>query len=147
MKNINLFVIFFKFAIRMIYILSLVMAVLGFLVVLFLFIKNPYFFAQDSCLDTGGVWDYGEKRCREDCWKWSKDYGCIKLTKEQQLIFAEYRYRENYIPAKVYKEICLNNQKAWNNKEESCDFYFTSVGCGKLQGDWVYPETCPKVTK
>ncbi len=36
-------------------------------------------FAKDHCLDSGkGVWDYNERRCRTDCWKWDDKLGCLK---------------------------------------------------------------------
>ena len=35
--------------------------------------------AIDHCLDSGkGVWDYNERRCRTDCWKWDDKLGCLK---------------------------------------------------------------------
>ena len=32
----------------------------------------------DACLDQGLVWDGGELKCREDCWRWSVEKGCEK---------------------------------------------------------------------
>ena len=112
------------------------------LVLIVLLIKNPYFLAEDICLDGGQVWDGDEKRCREDCLTWNKDYGCIKMTEEQVGVFAKFRNRERYIPIKVYKEICLNNQKAWDNDQENCLFEFRVRECNTLKGNWEYPEIC-----
>jgi hypothetical protein len=38
------------------------------------------FLEIDFCLDTAhGVWDYDQKRCRQDCLKWTEREKCIPL--------------------------------------------------------------------
>lgn len=32
----------------------------------------------DRCIDRGLVWDGNEQKCRNDCWRWSKETGCEK---------------------------------------------------------------------
>ncbi len=100
-------------------------------------------FAIESCLDDSKVWDYAENRCRNDCMKWNKKYGCIKLTPEQMTLFENCRHNlPNCISAAGYKEICLNNQKAWNIDEKECYFEFSEKECSKLSGQWQYPDIC-----
>ena len=60
----------------------------GWLIVLSLVVWKIYIFlAQDSCLDSGNVWDYDEGRCRDDCLRWDKFHGCIKMNDEQVALF------------------------------------------------------------
>ncbi len=30
----------------------------------------------EACLDDGNVWDDDERKCRTDCWRWTKENGC-----------------------------------------------------------------------
>ncbi len=113
---------------------------IGVAIFAYVLVKNPYFLAEDTCLDAGNVWDDDEKRCRDDCLKWNKDYGCIQITQEQRMLSS----RGKRIPVAVYKDICLSNQKAWNNDKSDCDFYFVSANCGNLSGNWEYPDSCLK---
>lgn len=119
MKNIKIF--FYKIW-RFLYyfgVLTTVVLVIAIIVILY---KEPYWFAIDSCFDTGGVWDYNERRCREDCLKWNEAYGCIKLTPEQVEIFKQCGSVATCPSDKVYKEICQNNDKRWDDKRKECDF-------------------------
>ncbi len=107
------------------------------------FILNFHKFAIEACLDDGKVWDYAENRCRNDCLKWGKEYGCIKLTPKQITLFENCRHNlPNCISVADYKEICLNNQKAWNIDEEDCYFEFSEKDCAELSGSWQYPDIC-----
>lgn len=39
----------------------------------------PIRIAIDKCGDSEkGVWDYEQSICRQDCYKWDKEYGCYK---------------------------------------------------------------------
>lgn len=97
----------------------------------------------DYCIDIGYVWDYNEKRCKNDCYNWNKDYGCIKMTEEQIKIQKNCIYNTKDCPKdKISKNICLNNNKAWNLNDNNCDFYFTKKNCHKLIGNWQYPSFC-----
>lgn len=96
----------------------------------------------DSCLDLGGVWDDNEKRCRNDCLTWQKNYGCIKLTPEQIKAFNQCEEKDNCPSQEVYYDICMRNLKAWDKKNQECYFDFTPRECYHLKGDWKYPEIC-----
>ena len=138
MKDTDFIINLLKSTVRFIYVLSLMIAALGGFIIVCVFIKNPYFLAVDTCIDAGNVWDDDEKRCRDDCLKWNRDYGCIQITEEQRMLFSV----NKRISEAVYKDICLSNQKAWNNDKGDCDFYFVSADCGKLSGSWKYPDSC-----
>ena len=43
-----------------------------------------FFDKAGNCLDTGGVWDADNKRCRFDCDKWQKAKGCIVLNESDK---------------------------------------------------------------
>ena len=32
----------------------------------------------DACMDSGKVYDPVQKICRDDCWKWDDELGCLK---------------------------------------------------------------------
>ncbi|MCM1324651.1 MAG: hypothetical protein NC218_11060 [Acetobacter sp.] len=50
------------------------------LVCFFISLFLLWWFDKDgSCLDTGGVWDGNEKRCRQDCLTWNEVDGCVPL--------------------------------------------------------------------
>ena len=142
MKTIDLLMKFTKPIIKSIYRVVLSVVFVGAVLLAGLFIYDPYFLAEDACLDSGQVWDASEKRCREDCLKWNEDYGCIKLTSDQVAALAQCQHKTNCFSKKVYKEICLNNQKAWDIIKESCWFEFKAADCGKSAGRWEYPEIC-----
>lgn len=127
--------------IRVIYITCITIFIVGLVSITILHIKNPNWFAIDSCLDSGDVWDYEQNICRNDCLKWSKDFGCIKLTKEQIKMYDNCN-QLNCITKDVYKAICLSNDKAWNLKYEECDFNFTLDKCSKLDNYWILPDIC-----
>lgn len=107
-----------------------------------MFLKNPYWLAIDSCFDNDRVWDDDEKRCRDDCFKWNKDYGCIKLTTAQIATLKECITPKAYISEKFYQDVCFNNNKAWNINTKNCKFDFTYAECFKLVGSWEYPKIC-----
>ena len=105
---------------------------------------NPYFIAQDVCHDNGLVWDYEEKRCREDCYTWQKEYGgCIKMTPEQIACIKRLSSRFCFDTQQMYI-LCKYNNKAWNHSTDSCRYEFTLKECHKLSGSWEYPDICNK---
>ena len=106
------------------------------------FIRNPYWLIIDTCLDNGQVWDYQNNICRDDCLVWQKEFGCIKLTPKQTKLLKQCRNQPNCPNSQTYKEICLNNQKAWNINENECKFDFSPQECFLLSGNWEYPEIC-----
>lgn len=89
---------------------------------IYFFIKNPYWLAIDSCIDSGNVWDGDRKECRNDCLKWDKTFGCIQLTSEQIKLLEKCRRNINCLSEEVYRDICLNNKKVWNTETKNCDF-------------------------
>lgn len=124
------------------YILGLILLAVIFIVLIVLFVLDPYWLSVDSCLDNGKVWDYEKNVCREDCLIWQEEFGCIKLTEKQIQIFEKCG-SSNLCPSwKTYKDVCLNNQKAWNLKSQECKYNFVPTECFKLQGEWHYPERC-----
>lgn len=107
--------------------------------------KIYVFLEQNSCLDSGNIWDYQENRCREDCLSWNKINGCIKMTPEQVKIFRKCRHKaSNCVSQKVFDEICLNNNMPLNKKTRECYTEFTQFQCYKLGNDWIYPAVCNK---
>ena len=116
----------------------------GWLIVLSLVVWKIYIFlAQDSCLDSGNVWDYDEGRCRDDCLRWDKVHGCIKMNDEQVALFKKCRYQPaGCVPRRVFDDICLNNNLAVNKITGECNMDFTDDQCHKLGDDWLYPSIC-----
>ena len=108
------------------------------------FIRNPYWLSIDTCLDNGQVWDYQNNICRDDCLIWKKEFGCIKLTPEQTKLLKRCKNLSNCPDNQTLKEICLNNQKAWNIDNNDCKFDFVSQDCSNLSGNWEYPTICNK---
>ena len=101
------------------------------------------FLEQDSCLDSGNVWDYNENRCREDCLIWNKINGCIKMTEQQVQLFKKCHHEPaGCIPKDVFNSICLQNNLPLNQVTGECDAEFTLDKCHKLGTDWIYPESC-----
>lgn len=101
------------------------------------------FLKQNSCLDDGNVWDYKEKRCREDCLAWNEINGCIKLTEEQVKLFKKCRHQSaGCIDKEIFNEICLSNNLALNMKTGECDAEFTADKCYELGENWIYPKMC-----
>ncbi len=101
------------------------------------------FLAQNSCMDSGNVWDYKENRCREDCLAWNEVNGCIRLTDEQIKLFKKCRHQPaSCVSEEVFEEICLNNNLPINKQTGECDAEFTLDKCYKLGENWVYPRIC-----
>ncbi len=121
----------------------IVLFLLAFAIVcmLFLWFQNPDWLDIDSCQDLGKVWDRDEKRCRDDCLVWKADFGCIKLTAEQSEKYKNCA-TSSCFSSEDNKDICLQNNKAWNEKQQVCDFYFKQSDCFKKGEDWFYPPIC-----
>ena len=64
--------------------------------------------------------DYQKNICRDDCLIWKKEFGCIKLTPEQTKLLKQCKNLSNCPDNQTLKEICLNNQKAWNIDDNDC---------------------------
>ncbi len=64
------------------------------LLFLFFFIFND----AGDCIDNGGVWDYNQKRCRNDCLTWKRKFGCIPLESDN----------------------CFRKKSIWNLEEKRC---------------------------
>ena len=107
------------------------------------FIAYDYIYI-DQCHDNGGVWDNEEKRCRDDCYTWQKEYGgCIKMTLEQIACIKKLPSRFCFDTQQMYI-LCKYNNKAWNQSTNSCRYEFTPQECHKLSGSWEYPDICNK---
>lgn len=126
----------------LIYVLGLILLGVSLFGFIMINIIDPHWLSIDSCLDDGKVWDYEQNICRDDCLTWQEEFGCIKLTKKQIEIFGKCG-NSNLCPSlKTYKDVCLNNQKAWNLKSQKCKYNFGFNECFKLNGEWLYPEIC-----
>ncbi|MBE6453011.1 MAG: hypothetical protein E7012_05945 [Alphaproteobacteria bacterium] len=95
-----------------------------------------------TCLDIGGVWDGTEKRCRNDCLTWRKDYGCIKFTPQQIECAKSKTNSQQCMSLSEYRILCDYNQKAWNLDTNECFFAFKITDCNLLSGNWHYPPIC-----
>lgn len=40
-----------------------------------------------DCAENGKVWDYNEKRCRDDCLTWNEVNGCVYMDEEYRRLF------------------------------------------------------------
>lgn len=107
------------------------------------FVYNPYWLSIDACLDNGKVWDYKEKRCRDDCYLWREEFGCIKLNKNQLGRLKRCNGRiQDCDNDTLYREVCFNNNKAWDVDKRVCLFEFKTEDCFMLEGNWRYPDIC-----
>lgn len=99
-----------------------------------------------NCKSDGGVWDYDQKTCRQDCLYWSKTKGCVKLTDEELVAFEKCKNQSNecfdLIYNKMYPQKCFDYDGAYNLDEETCDYDFELENCYKLEGSWQYPKAC-----
>ncbi|MBP5398908.1 MAG: hypothetical protein J6Y53_00635 [Alphaproteobacteria bacterium] len=115
-----------------------------FLVILcFVAWKCFVFLMQNSCLDAGNVWDYKEKRCRDDCLVWNKINGCVMMTYDQVKLFEKCRHKPvGCISNDVIIAICMQNNLPFNPTTGECDAEFTLDKCYKHGKDWIYPDVC-----
>lgn len=145
MKNIKVKIII-KIISSIIYKVGLLLTVVLMGLILFFFIKDPYWLAIDSCMDSGNVWDGHENRCREDCFTWNAEKGCIHLTEDEVQEFKKCRHQpascNNSIYDRIFPQRCFDYGGAWNLETQYCDFEFKPADCFKLQGNWQYPEIC-----
>lgn len=99
-----------------------------------------------NCKSDGGVWDYDQKTCRQDCLYWNKTNGCIKLTDEELAALENCKNQSNecfdLIYNKMYPQKCLENNGVYNLDQETCDYDFELKDCYKLEGNWQYPKAC-----
>ena len=101
------------------------------------------FLEIDSCLDLGNIWDYEQNICREDCLRWTKEFGCIKMTEDQVELFRKCRHKgSNCVPEEVFDEICKQNDLPFNAKTGKCDTDFHKGKCGTYSDDWSIPKIC-----
>ena len=107
-----------------------------------------HFLKIDSCLDSGNVWDYNENRCRSDCLAIIKSKGCIYMDKKFRQMFSACADRLPSCDRQKFETmrriLCKQYQGAWEIDGKYCDFEFTVDKCGKLKGNWQYPEICPQ---
>lgn len=107
-----------------------------------------FFDRAGSCLDTGGVWDGDEKRCRKDCLTWNEVNGCIHMDEEYQKLFAACADKTSECDqnrlALLHKGLCKKYHAPLNLEHGYCDFEFEPKDCFKLEGNWEYPDICKK---
>lgn len=104
-----------------------------------------YFLRVDTCIDGGLVWDYDERRCRDDCLTFVKGKGCIYMHQAFREVFEGCPYSSEECEKRMDKELfimCEKYQGAWNLDDKTCDFHFSLNDCGKLDGNWQYPVAC-----
>ena len=83
------FIKFFKILTK--HLFALVICLFAFYGFISMFLRSD-FVAIDSCLDTGGVWDYKQMKCREDCVTWNWKYGCVPIPDDDKLEDYLYGY-------------------------------------------------------
>ena len=71
-----------------------------------------------------------------------KKYGCIKLSPDEINHFSKCDVKSKCITNQKFKIICLRNNKAYNLKENICDFNFETSKCKNKLQDWEYPSIC-----
>lgn len=99
-----------------------------------------------DCAENGKVWDYNEKRCRDDCLTWNEVNGCIYMDEEYRRLFRACADKTADCDREkldlLDKELCKKYNAPLNLKYGYCDFGFEVKDCFKLEGEWEYPEIC-----
>lgn len=92
-------------------------------------IKIDTFLKIDTCLDGGEIWDYNEKRCRNDCLLWNEIYGCVQMTPEELKIFhacSGKKYSDETCDRKefekIFGDVCKRYQVPIDLKSGQCSF-------------------------
>ena len=99
-----------------------------------------------DCAENGKVWDYNEKRCRDDCLTWNEVNGCVYMDEEYRRLFRACADKTADCDREkldlLDKELCKKYNAPLNLKYGYCDFGFEVKDCFKLEGEWEYPEIC-----
>ena len=98
------------------------------LILLWILGEIDFFLREDTCRDGGGVWDYDEDRCREDCLLWNDKYGCVQMTPEHMQAIKDCRRdrkRCDVELAKMYsEELCMKYSRRINPNTGHCTFEY-----------------------
>ncbi len=98
------------------------------LILLWILGEIDFFLREDTCRDGGGVWDYDEDRCREDCLLWNDRYGCVQMTPEHVKVMKDCRRGRKPCDvelAKMYsEELCMKYSRRINPKTGHCTFEY-----------------------
>lgn len=96
------------------------------LILLWILGEIDFFLRDDTCRDGGGIWDYYEDRCRDDCLLWNDKYACVQMTPEHVKVMKDCRRdrkRCDVELAKIYsEELCMKYSKRINPKTGRCTF-------------------------
>ena len=102
------------------------------------------FDSAGNCAEDGKVWDYNEKRCRDDCLAWNEVNGCIYMDEEYRKLFMACADKTADCDREKLdlfdKELCKKYNAPLNLDYGYCDFRFEAKDCFKLKGNWKYPE-------
>ena len=81
-----------------------------------------------DCAENGKVWDYNEKRCRDDCLTWNEVNGCIYMDEEYRRLFRACADKTADCDREkldlLDKELCKKYNAPLNLKYGYCDFGF-----------------------
>ena len=113
-----------------------------FLIVFFYLVLD----SAGQCAEDGKVWDYREKRCRDDCLAWNEVKGCIYMDEEYRRLFMACADKTADCDREkldlLDKELCKKYDAPFNLDYGYCDFGFEAKDCFKLEGNWEYPDIC-----
>ena len=98
------------------------------LILLWILGEIDFFLREDTCRDGGGVWDYDEDRCREDCLLWNDKYGCVQMTPEHMQAIKDCRRDRKRCDVELIKwhseELCMKYSRRINPKTGHCTFEY-----------------------
>lgn len=81
---------------------------------------------KDMCFDDGNVWDYDENRCREDCYTWTQQHGCIQMSREHFQMMQYCRANDEQCDLqqlyKYHLELCQKYNVPINPLTGKCEF-------------------------
>lgn len=96
------------------------------LILLWILGEIDFFLREDTCRDGGGVWDYDEDRCREDCLLWNDKYGCVQMTPEHMQAIKDCRMDRKRCDVELIKwhseELCMKYSRRINPNTGRCTF-------------------------
>ena len=98
------------------------------LILLWILGEIDFFLREDTCRDGGGVWDYDEDRCREDCLLWNDKYGCVQMTPEHMQAIKDCRRDRKRCDVELIKwhseELCMKYSRRINPHTGYCTFEY-----------------------
>ncbi len=98
------------------------------LILLWILGEIDFFLREDTCRDGGGVWDYDEDRCREDCLLWNDKYGCVQMTPEHMQAIKDCCRDRKRCDVELIKwhseELCMKYSRRINPNTGHCTFEY-----------------------